>query len=255
MGSQVVLLSGPPGCGKTSWALKSLQEHQGTRAYIRLEGESSPTLEQGIDSGIDQAWLEDQVPNLQSALPACKEEDNQLLIIELQEFNSPEKNGIDAFGVIVSDQLNKLCLKPTTFLHFGRDAELPTNDTLDFSALNSFHHGLGGAVWDPESLNAFWFELVNGAYGDVYRAKALMNLPDGRSFFFNWMVSQQGSQFLPLNEISPPNGRPKRVSELVVQGRDLDHTGIRSTIDDCLVSDDVLEVQQQQLRTQQKSHS
>ena len=55
-----------------------------------------------------------------------------------------------------------------------------------------------------------------------------MNLPDGRAFFCNWMVSQQGSQFLPLERVEPPHGRPKRSSELVVQGKKvLDGIGIQ----------------------------
>ena len=106
-------------------------------------------------------------------------------------------------------------------------------------------------MWDPDSLSSFWFELVNGAYGDVYRAKALMNLRDGRSFFCNWMVSQKGAQFLPLNSTAAPKGRPSRTSELVVQGKALNPAGIQSTINDCLLSDEVLEMQQQQLRSQQ----
>ena len=93
---------------------------------------------------------------------------------------------------------------------------------------------------------------MNGAYGDVYRAKALMNLPDGRSFLCNWMVSQQSSQFLPLEAVEPPAGRPNRTSHLVVQGRALDPAGIQSTIDDCLLTaDDVLELHQAPLRDRQ----
>jgi len=95
---------------------------------------------------------------------------------------------------------------------------------------------------------------VNGAYGDVYRAKALMNLPDGRSFFCNWMVSQQSSQFLPLEAVEPPAGRPNRTSHLVLEGRALDPAGIQSTIDDCLLTDDVLELHQAPLRKKQQAH-
>ena len=65
-----------------------------------------------------------------------------------------------------------------------------------------------------QQFEQLWFELVNGAYGDVYRAKGLMNLPDGRSFFCTWMVSQQESQFLPLNCITTQHGRPERCSGL-----------------------------------------
>ena len=42
-----------------------------------------------------------------------------------------------------------------------------------------------------------------------------------------------------------------RTSELVVQGKALNPAGIQSTINDCLLSDEVLEMQQQQLRSQQ----
>ena len=42
---QVCLISGPPGCGKTTWALQRLQQHQGPCAYLRLEGEKAAGLE------------------------------------------------------------------------------------------------------------------------------------------------------------------------------------------------------------------
>ena len=62
------------------------------------------------------------------------------------------------------------------------------------------------------------------------------------------MVSQEGSQFLPLEAVEAPSGRPDRTSQLVVQGRALDPGGIQSTIDDCLLADDVLELHQAPLR-------
>ena len=49
--SQVCLISGPPGCGKTTWALQRLQQHQGPCAYLRLGGVKEAGLEQGEDSG------------------------------------------------------------------------------------------------------------------------------------------------------------------------------------------------------------
>ena len=81
-----------------------------------------------------------------------------------------------------------------------------------------------------------------------------MNLPDGRSFLCNWMVSQQNSQFLPLERVEPPAGRPNRTSHLVVQGRALNPAGIQSTIVDCLLTDDVLELHQASLRNRQLAH-
>ena len=259
---EVCLVSGPPGCGKTAWALQTFQQHDGPCAYLRFEGPSVLGLEQGYNGGIDSTWLQDQVPqlhapqkswNAQAETPAPASD--LLTLIEVQQFQTPEHPTIEGCGSEIRAQLQALHLEPDQFLHFGRDPELATQDTLEFSRLESWHLDLDGSVWDPDSLNSFWFELVNGAYGDVYRSKALMNLPDGRSFFCNWMVSQQSSQFLPLNNVEPPTGRPKRPSELVVQGRALNPKGIKFTINDCLLDDDGLAMRQLQLRDQGSLHT
>ncbi len=252
---QVCLISGPPGCGKTTWVLQRLEEHQGPCAYLRLEGDKEAGLEQGADSGIDLAWLKDQVPRLDESTPSnaaeLKQDNDGLTLIEVQQFHLPSQEGIEGLENEVRSKLEALQLQPDQFLHFGRDPELPAKDTLEFSKLEAWHTSLSGCVWDPNSLSSFWFELVNGAYGDVYRAKGLMNLPDGRAFFCNWMVSQESSQFLPLNTTASPQGRPNRTSQLVVQGKALNPKGIQATINDCLLADDVLAMQQQQLQQQQ----
>ena len=92
---------------------------------------------------------------------------------------------------------------------------------------------------------------MNGAYGDVYRAKALMNLPDGRYILFKWIVTQKGSQYQTLNQVAPLNGRPERHSEIVIQGKNLNFQLIKSTINNCLLSDAVLEHHQATLRNSQ----
>ena len=174
-----------------------------------------------------------------------------LILIELSQSQSPENLEPAELNPYVKSQLESLRLQPDRQLHFGRDSELPNNDTLVFKKLESWSLNLAKRVWDPQSLNTFWFELVNGAYGDVYRAKALMNLPDGQSIFFNWIVSQKGSQFLPLKTVSPPNGRPERPSGLVIQGKGLDCINIQSTINLCLLNDALLEMHQMPLRDRQ----
>ena len=231
--------------------LETLRQHQGPCAYLRLEGDRSEGLEQGVDGGIDLTWLKDQIPALIALQPSPSGEslhhEAPLSLIEVQQFRVPETQGLDGYAASIRERLDALHLKPDQILHFGRDSVLPTDDTLEFTKLEAWHVNLQGKVWDPNSLSSFWFELVNGAYGDVYRAKGLMNLPDGRAFFCNWMVSQQESQFLPLNSVAAASGRPERPSALVVQGKALDPGGIQSTIDDCLLSDDVLAMQQHQL--------
>jgi hypothetical protein len=259
MSQKTLLISGPPGCGKTSWILSRLQSHRGPCGYLRLAGTPDEGLSQARDGGIDLTWLQDQRPGLLdladpyqalAARPA-----NLLALIERPQFQPPTESGLAGVDCRVIPLLEALHLRPDEHLHFGRDAALPRQDTLDFSSLQAWERHLVGSVWDPASLSSFWFELVNGAYGDVYRAKALMNLPDGRAFFCNWMVSREGSQFLPLQTIAPPDGRPGRLSRLVVQGKHLDPAAIEGTLADCLLSDAVLELQQAPLRQRQSQTS
>ena len=251
--SRILLISGPPGCGKTSWILNQLQAHKGPCGYLRLAGFPAEGCPQALDGGIDQAVLADHCPGLRDLADSAQALEHHgadlLALIELPQFQPPadaDSCGIDAR---LRPQLEALQLLPQRHLHFGRDAELPPQDTLQFNALENWVLDLTRSVWDPPSLNSFWFELVNGAYGEVYRAKALMNLPDCRSFFFNWIVSQEGTQFLPLARVAPPEGRPQRLSRLVVQGKHLDTAGIEATIADALLSDAVLELEQAPQRT------
>ena len=242
------LIAGPPGCGKTTWICNTLKAHQGTCGYFRLEIPSQQGLEQGEDPSIDRTWLGDQIPGLRDLLvqgdrAACAADD-ALNLIEVQQFRVPAESKLEALDPAIKQQLDDAQLQPDRVLNFGLDPELTCQDTLAFSRLEAWTLSLHDSVWDPNSLNSFWFELVNGAYGDIYRAKALMNLPDGRAFFCNWIVSQQGSQFLPLDSVERPNGRPNRQSELVVQGKALNGVGIQTTVEDCLISDDVLEMHQ-----------
>ena len=249
------LISGSPGCGKTTWILNTLKTTQGACGYLRLTEQANNNQDKLPESLIDYTFLKDQAPHLQD-LSDCSDtsmsqQKDFLILIELSQSQSPESLEPAELNPYVKSQLESLRLQPDRQLHFGRDSELPNNDTLVFKKLESWSLNLAKRVWDPQSLNTFWFELVNGAYGDVYRAKALMNLPDGQSIFFNWIVSQKGSQFLPLKTVSPPNGRPERPSGLVIQGKGLDCINIQSTINLCLLNDALLEMHQMPLRDRQ----
>ena len=249
------LISGSPGCGKTTWILNKIKSNQGACGYLRLIEQANNNKEKLPESLIDYTFLKDQAPHLQD-LSDCSDtsmsqQKDFLILIELSQSQSPESLEPAELNPYVKSQLESLRLQPDRQLHFGRDSELPNNDTLVFKKLESWSLNLAKRVWDPQSLNTFWFELVIGAFGDVYRAMALMNLPDGQSIFFNWIVSQKGSQFLPLKTVSPPNGRPESPSALVIQGKGLDCIGIESTINHCLLNDALLEMHQTPLRNQQ----
>ena len=156
---QVCLISGPPGCGKTTWVLQRLEEHPGPCAYLRLEGDKEAGLEQGADSGIDLAWLKDQVPRLDESTPTnaaeLKQDNDGLTLIEVQQFHLPSQEGIEGLENEVRSKLEALQLQPDQFLHFGRDPELPSKDTLEFSKLEAWHtlsFGLCLGSQQPEQL-------------------------------------------------------------------------------------------------------
>lgn len=253
--SQTLLISGPPGCGKTTWILNRFQKHHGPCGYLRLAGFPVKGLAQARDAELDLTWLQDQCPGLRDLADPDQAMATRssafLALIELSQFHPPAHAGFAGVDLAVIPRLEALRLRIDEHLHFGRDETLPHQDTLNFGSLQAWERNLVGSVWDPASLSSFWFELVNGAYGDVYRAKALMNLPDGRAFFCNWMVSQERSQLLPLKTLAPPEGRPKRLSRLIVQGQNLDPAAIEVSIADCLLSDASLELQQAPHRKQQ----
>ena len=92
-----------------------------------------------------------------------------------------------------------------------------------------------------------WYTELQGEWAKLLSERSF----GGQAFFCNWMVSQEGSQFLPLQSIAPPDCRPERLSRLVVQGMDLDPTALEDTLADCLLSDAVLELQQAPLRQRQ----
>ena len=89
--SQTWIISGPPGCGKTSWILNTFKNHSGNCGYVRLGGYSEINLEQAINSKIDFAFLKDQIPNLldlsSSKLPLEVEKENILILLTNQIAN------------------------------------------------------------------------------------------------------------------------------------------------------------------------
>ena len=252
---QTWLIAGPPGCGKTNWIREKLLKHQGPCAFLRLDGWSHEGLEAGMNAGIDLTWLSDQCPQLIDLSPASLQElppsEDCLLLIEAQQFKPSNLSIAAEIDPRIHQQLQRFNLKPDKTLLFGRDADLPQQDTLDFTSLEAWDLNLDGCIWDPNSLSSFWFELVNGAYGDVYRAKALINVPEGGSYFCNWMVSQKESQFLPLEALESPSEKPNRMSHLVIQGKSLNPIAMKATINDCILGNDNLEPTQPLLTNQQ----
>ena len=75
-----------------------MRAHNGTCGYLRLAGHSMEGLEQARNAGIDQAWLQDQIPQVRDLSDPhldldCQSEDF-LALIEQPRFRPAKQSGL-----------------------------------------------------------------------------------------------------------------------------------------------------------------
>jgi hypothetical protein len=109
---------------------------------------------------------------------------------------------------------------------------------------------LTGEVLDYASLDVFWYELTQGAYGEVVRAKGIFDLTEGRSFYFDFVAGMQQPIFEELNLPQWLQGRPDRFSGIEIFGYNLEQKLISETLHDCCLSDRAISYYQQQIQAE-----
>ncbi|MEL6815741.1 MAG: GTP-binding protein [Cyanobacteria bacterium J06598_3] len=109
---------------------------------------------------------------------------------------------------------------------------------------------LRGQVLDPASLNTFWQEVVQGAYGQMIRTKAILELADGQALYIDHLPQQETTyRDLPLPKWL--DGRPQRFSGIEMVGVGLDKRAIAATLQDCCLTDATLKAHQAALKQSQ----
>jgi hypothetical protein len=112
-----------------------------------------------------------------------------------------------------------------------------------------WHQDLTGQVFDPASLNMFWFELTAGAYGLIHHVGAIVEVVDGSA----WRLSFESGTEPVETELPGARwrmGRPTRPSQIEVVGEALDPIAMAESLGACALSDAILENYQAQLRRQ-----
>jgi G3E family GTPase len=107
---------------------------------------------------------------------------------------------------------------------------------------------LPGQVLDSASLNTVWYELTQGAYGTIQRAKGIFDVADGRSLYFDFVAGLAEPTYLELNLPRWLNGRPDRFSGIEVVGEALDQEVIAQTLKDCCLEEQAIAYYQQQIK-------
>jgi hypothetical protein len=106
---------------------------------------------------------------------------------------------------------------------------------------------LSGQILDPASLEIFWYELTEAAYGQVQRAKGIFEVADGRSFDFDF-VAGLPPDYTELDRPRWLKGRPDRSSGVEVMGTGLDEAVMVKTLSDCCLPEAAIVHYQAQLQ-------
>lgn len=244
---QITAVAGPPGSGKTTWIRQQLATETGPLLYFSpgsgnvpidrtciaaafpqittlTDGESS-LLEKQLENGIS-AYIELgfylQLTSLENLLATFPSRRIAVVPPEMKDTEWHQWGDAVVEGITVSGELEKLSI---------------------------WRSPASGQVLDPASLDMFWYqEMTCGAYGKVHRAKAIFEIADGRSFYFDFSAAFQETAHEEMPLPRWLDGRPQRFSGIEIVGENLDATAIGQTIEDCCLPDNILLNYQKQVK-------
>ncbi|MEM9542732.1 MAG: GTP-binding protein [Cyanobacteria bacterium P01_E01_bin.42] len=245
----IIAVSGPPGVGKTHWIARHLRQHDPKNArYLSPKTESLP---------LDATWLGTEFPTLEMFPPG---QEAQLLApfegiiyIEL-----PWYLDLEGFEPLLqSVECDRIAIlppnSPETPWHHWAD-RIHEGNPLTLSS--DFHQHpfqihriqLTGKVFDFNSLVVFWYELLQGAYGEAMRVKGIIEIASGDAVYGDFVRGRMKEAFPALDWPQWLDGRPQRLSGLEICGDRLQREAISETLEDCCLLDEQLSYYQQQIK-------
>lgn len=243
---KVTLVAGPSGAGKTIWIRQQVDSIASLAVYLSLGAGTTP---------IDATYVAAEVPGL-TVLPV--EQLTHFLEHPLAECPVYVELGfhIDLMSLILPDKMadcRRVAVLPPgtrqTEWHGWGDLVVTGVETgIALQQPHLWRSALTGQVFDPASLNTFWYELTHRAYGNVGRVKGIFDVADGRSLHFDFVAGLAETTYLELNLPLWCNGRPDRFSGIEVVGESLDQDAIAQTIKECCLNDQAIAYYQQQIK-------
>ena len=240
----ITVVAGPCGAGKTTWILQELAQIPTPAVYVTPGVGSVPIDATRVQARCPQVEIFDHqsetelLQRLTAGVPAYFELGFQL------ETDIP---------LLADWPHRRVALLAGENQEAGwqlwADTVIQGNpSTLDLQAAQLWRAPLSGQVFDSPSLDTFWQELTQGAYGEVHRAKGIFEQSDGQAFHLDFMNSLPGNAYTELNLPRCVQGRPNRFSGLEVVGQGLDEGAIAATLKDCYLSDSLLAAHQATLK-------
>lgn len=247
--TQVFAIAGATGIGKTVWIQQQIAQISAPVVYFCPNVGNVP---------IDSTCLRAEFPDLQiftdgQELELIEQvEKGAIAFIELG-FHLDLRSG-DMLLDTLADQhsCKRIALVGSDLTssewHDWADEIVPVKYDLDFHDLQIWRSPFTGQVFDPSSLNVLWYEITEGAYGEVLRCKGIFDLYDGRAFHLDFVTGMEDSLYLPLDIPLWLDGRPERFSGIEVAGRNLDGKAIAQCIIDSCLSEEIMLNYQNQIK-------
>ncbi len=245
----IIAVAGLPGAGKTTWIRQQLAIANQPVQYFSPGSDPVP---------IDMTCIAAEFPDVKILK---EDEENQLLNLAGLEsitylelgFHVDLASVEPVLSVLDDLSIHRVALMPPNIQNTGWHAwasEVVPGVTVEPTGGKPelWRAPISGQVLDPASLNVFWYELTQGAYGNVNRTKGIFDLADGRAFHFDFVAGIPDSTYTELTVPRWLEGRPERFSGIEVVGVELDREAIAQTLKDCCLSDAAIHHYQQQIQ-------
>lgn len=245
----IIAVAGSLGVGKSQWIWQQIaQIDNQPLGYFSPQTDSVP---------IDTIFLQSEYPQLQIYQTGQEVEliksqiDETTTYIEIPWYlNLSEIEPLLAtlnchrVGICSEDGNN------SEFKKWADEIVLGTATTISYPkmSLDIYRGILTGEILDYDSIATFWLELIQGAYGEVIRAKAIFDFADGQSYHGDFSSGKTELKFKALNLPTLLKDKADRFSGFEIVGKNLDKQEIARTIRDCCISSEAIAYYQQQLK-------